>query len=273
MNNTFNINRFGLLLKRQWLDFGKIYLISLVVIVGIIIGFYAWYAPSPLKHNNYDNDGNLDMRFRYGLFLILGFLFISIVANSYFTLFGQKARAILELMNPASQFEKFLGGIFYTAILSLFTYLILFSLVDLSFVKYINANLSDFKVDQGRISAVKPVESIVAQLFDDSNYRTYLFSFIPVPFLVTSVFLLGSIYFNRFHYIKTAISVMIFIGAASYIISESAHFLTRNMISINHSVHQNNKEDLAFLLIFLITTALTLIFWAITYIRLKEKEV
>jgi hypothetical protein len=23
MNNTFNINRFGLLLKRQWLDFGK----------------------------------------------------------------------------------------------------------------------------------------------------------------------------------------------------------------------------------------------------------
>ncbi|RZL46113.1 MAG: hypothetical protein EOO93_26330, partial [Pedobacter sp.] len=66
MNNTFNINRFGLLLRRQWLDFGKIYLIILVVIIGVIIGFYAWYTPSPLKHNNFDNDGNLDMRFRYG---------------------------------------------------------------------------------------------------------------------------------------------------------------------------------------------------------------
>ncbi|MDN3587677.1 hypothetical protein QWY86_13425 [Pedobacter aquatilis] len=254
------------------MDFGKIYLIGLVVIVGVIIGFYAWYAPSPLRFNNYDNDGNLDMRFRYGLFLILGFLFISVVASSYFALFGQKARAILELMNPASLFEKFLGGVFYTAILSLATYLILFFLVDLSFVKYINANLSDFKIDQGKISSLKPVESIATQLFTDANYRKFLFSFISVPFLVTSVFLLGSIYFNRFHYIKTAISVMIFIGAASYVISESAHFLKRNMISINHSVHQN-KEDSAFLLIFLITTALTLIIWAIVYIRLKEKEV
>ncbi|WP_231460505.1 hypothetical protein [Pedobacter sp. Leaf132] len=272
MNNTFNINRFGLLLKRQWLDFGKIYLVSLLVIMGIIIGFYAWNAPSPLRFNNYDTDGNLDMRFRYGLFLILGFLFISIVASSYFASLGQKARAILELMNPASSFEKFLAGVFYTAIFSLATYLILFYLVDLSFVKYINSNLSEYKFDEARISAVKPAESIAAQLFDDAHYRTYLLYFISVPFLVTSVFLLGSIYFNRFHYIKTAISVMLFIGAASYIIYKSASFFTRNMVNVNHSVSEH-KEDLAFLLIFLITTALTLIFWAIAYIRLKEKEV
>ncbi|RZL57709.1 MAG: hypothetical protein EOO93_17695, partial [Pedobacter sp.] len=91
MNNTFNINRFGLLLKRQWLDFGKIYLISLVVVIGVIIGFYAFSAPLPSKTNNFDYDSNLDMRFRYPLFLILGFLFISIVASSYFSLLGQKS--------------------------------------------------------------------------------------------------------------------------------------------------------------------------------------
>jgi hypothetical protein len=272
MNNTFNIHRFGLLLKRQWLDFGKIYLISLVVIVGVVVSFYAWNMPSPSRFNNYDNDGNLDMRFRYGLFLILGFIFISIVASSYFALLGQKSRAILELMTPASIFEKFLGGVFYTAILSLATYLVLFYLVDLSFVTHINAHLSEFKVDGGKNLIIKPAESIAAQIFDDENYRNYFLHFIAVPFLITSIFLLGSVYFNRFHYIKTAISVMIFIGAASYIIYKSASLLTRNMVSIHHGAHQN-KEDLLFLLIFLITTALTLIFWAIAYVRLKEKEV
>lgn len=271
MNNTFHINRFSLLLKRQWLDFGKIYLISLLVVVGTIVGLYSYYIPSPIRTNNFDYDGNLDMRFRYGLFLILGFIFISIVASSYFAILGQKSRAILELMTPASIFEKFLGGIFYTAILSLATYLVLFYLVDLSFVKYINAHLSEFKLD-GKTSLPKPTESITAQIFNDENYRNYFLHFTAVPFLITSIFLLGSVYFNRFHYIKTAISVMIFIGAASYIIYKSASLLTRNMVGVHQGSHQN-KEDLVFLLIFLITTALTLIFWAITYVRLKEKEV
>ncbi|KQR71764.1 hypothetical protein [Pedobacter sp. Leaf176] len=272
MNNTFNINRFGLLLKRQWLDFGKIYLISLMAIIGIVIGFYAWNVPAPSRYNNYDSDGNLDMRFRYGLFLILGFIFISVVASSYFALMGQKSRAIFELMTPASTFEKFLGAVFYTAILSLATYLVLFYLVDLSFVKYINAHLSEFKVGGAKTTFPKAAESISAQIVNEENYRNYFLHLIAIPFLVTSIFLLGSVYFNRFHYIKTAISVMIFIGAASYIIYKSASLLTRNMVSVHHGAHQN-KEDLAFLLIFLVTTALTLIFWAIAYVRLKEKEV
>lgn len=272
MNNTFNINRFGLLLKRQWLDFGKIYLISLVVVIGVIIGFYAYSAPLPSKANNFDYDSNLDMRFRYPLFLILGFLFISIVASSYFSLLGQKSRAILELMTPASTFEKFLTGVFYTAILSLLSYLILFYITDLAFVKYINAHLAEFKINGDSKKAIQPVESIAAQIFDDVNYRAFLRSFLAIPFLVTSVFLLGSIYFNRFHYIKTAVSVMVFSGIATYLVVKAAGLLTEGMVNVGPGKHQSDK-DMAFLLIFLITALLTLIFWAIAYVRLKEKEV
>ncbi|MFC3561032.1 hypothetical protein [Pedobacter jamesrossensis] len=269
MNNTFNINRFGLLLKRQWLDFGKIYLISLLVVTGVIIGFYAWNSPSPVKPNNFDYDGNLDMRFRYPLFLILGFLFISIVASSYFSLLGQKSRAILELMTPASIFEKFLGGIFYTAILSLLSFLILFYITDFAFVKYINAHLTEFKIDGNSKKTIQSVDSIASQIFTDANYRSFLVSFFALPFLVTSVFLLGSVYFNRFHYIKTAISVMVFSGVAIYIVAKSAELLTRGMLSNNNV----KDKDSILTIILLITIALTLIIWAITYIRLKEKEV
>ena len=272
MNNTFNINRFGLLLKRQWLDFGKIYLISLVVLLGIVVGFYTYSIPSPLKDNNFDYDGNLDMRFRYGLFLILGFIFISVVASSYFALLGQKSRAILELMTPASVFEKFLAGVVYTAVISLFSYLLIFYLTDLAFVKYLNSHLDAFKGLLPNNAIVKPVETITHQVFTDEGYRKYCSYFFAFPFLITSIFLLGSVYFNRFHYIKTALSVMVFIGLASYLVVKLSTWLMEGKVANYHHFRKEDK-DWILLLILLVTSIITLIIWTITYIRLKEKEV
>jgi len=272
MNNTFNINRFGLLLKRQWLDFGKIYLISLIVLLGIVVGFYAYSIPSPLKSNNFDYDDNLDMRFRYPLFLILGFIFTSIVASSYFNILGQKSRAILELMTPASVFEKFLAGVLYTAIISLFSYLLIFYLTDLAFTKYLNGHLDAFKGLLPNNGIVKEVETITYQVFNEAGYRKYCSYFFALPFLITSVFLLGSIYFNRYHYIKTALSVMVFIGLASYLIVKLSIWLMQDKVAYHHNFRKDDN-DLILLAILLTTSIITLIIWTITYIRLKEKEV
>ncbi|MBC6111714.1 hypothetical protein ACFOG5_14630 [Pedobacter fastidiosus] len=272
MNNTFNMNRFGLLLRRQWLDFGKIYLISLAVVLGIIVGFYGYNIPSPLKNNNFDYDGNLDMRFRYPLLLMLGFIFISIVASSYFNILGQKSRAILELMTPASVLEKFLVGVFYTGIISLFSYLLIFYIADLGFSKYLNSELAMFGNSSPKGGSIKEVETISFQIFHDENYRSYCSYFFAIPFLITSIFLLGSIYFNRFHFIKTALSVMVFTGMASYVVFKVSEQLTKNMTSINHTLESNEKENVLLILL-AVTSLLTLIFWLITYVRLKEKEV
>lgn len=269
MNNIFNFNRFGLLLKRQWLDFGKIYVISLLAVIGVVLGFYIWSAPSPSKFNNFDYAGHLDMRFRYPLFIILGFLFISIVASSYFSLLGQKSRAILELMTPASTFEKFLAGVLYTAMLSLACYLVLFYIIDFAFVKYINAHLAEFKMEENSKIAAKPVESIAEQFFNNEKARKFLSGFFALPFLTTSIFLLGSVYFNRFHYIKTAVSVMIFTGLAGYIIFKSTALLSEGMLANNRV---NDSEEILSLFL-LITTILTFVVWVITFVRLKEKEV
>ncbi|WP_231425731.1 hypothetical protein [Pedobacter sp. Leaf250] len=269
MNNTFNINRFGLLLKRQWLDFGKVYLISLLVVVGALVGFYFYYIPSPFKENNFDYDGNLDMRFRYPIYLILGFLFISIVASSYFSLLGQKSRAILELMTPASTFEKFLSGVFYTTLVSFASYIILFYLIDLSFVKYLNMHLGEFK-NTSKASSTLTVDGFFDQILSDKKYREYCAAFFGLPFLITSIFLLGSVYFKNFHYIKTTVSTMLFSAICIYVIYNVGDLLTRNM---TRKDPVGNIDNEILLSIFLTGTVLTLIFWLITYVRLKEKEV
>ena len=268
MSNLFNLNRFGLLVKRQWMDFGKIYLGTVIVLAGIIFAFYSYFTPSSTDHNIFDHEGNLDMRFRYGLFLILGFLFISITSSTYFTNLGQKSRVMHELMIPASTFEKFMVSIFYTVIVTVLGYLLVFYLIDLGFVKYLNANLNTFKSAETLKTPIKAVDGLFDQVISDKKYLKYCSAFFAFPFLITSIFLLGSIYFNRFHYIKTAVSVIIFTYAVGYLIYKTCDLLTRNMTRIN--IHFNEKNVL--LWIFLVSVTITVALWFITYIRLKEKE-
>ncbi|RZL22604.1 MAG: hypothetical protein EOO96_23910 [Pedobacter sp.] len=268
MNNTFNINRFGLLLKRQWLDFGKIYLISLVVIAGVLVASYAFNTNVPRRIQYLDAQNYFNMNFRIPVFLIVGMLFISIVASTYFAYLGQKSKAILDLMLPASVFEKFLAGVFYTAIVSLFSYLLIFYVTDISYTAYINTQIDTLKASNSAILQVKGARTFLAEVAPSQDVFRYFFAF---PFLFTAIFLLGSIYFNRFHYIKTAVSVMIFIGISMYIINEVADLITKNMVMVNHTYSSDKSGVLT--LVLLITIVLTLAIWAIAYIRLKEKEV
>ncbi|WP_316737904.1 hypothetical protein [Pedobacter aquatilis] len=268
MNNTFNINRFGLLLKRQWLDFGKIYLISLVVLAGVLIAAYALNTNVPKRIHYTDAQNYFMMTFRIPVFVIVGMLFISIVASTYFAYLGQKPKAILDLMIPASIFEKFLAGIFYSAIVGLFSYLLIFYLTDVSYTAYINSQIDALKASSSTVLEVKGARTFLAEVAPSQKVFNY---FIAMPFLLTGVFLLGSIYFDRFHYIKTAVSVMVFAGIATYIVAKVADILTKNMVMMNHTYYKDKSDELTIFLI--ITILLTFVIWAIAYIRLKEKEV
>lgn len=268
MNNTFNINRFGRLLKRQWLDFGKIYLISLLVIAGVLVASYSFNTNVPKRIQYLDAQNYFNMNFRIPVFLIVGMLFISIVASTYFAYLGQKSKAIMDLLIPASVFEKFLAGIFYTAFVSVFSYLVIFYVTDVGYTAYINSEIDALKAASSTTLEVKGARTFLTEVAPSQEVFNYFFA---MPFLLTSIYLLGSIYFNRFHYIKTTVSVMIFSGVAMYIINEIADLITHNMVMVNHS-YRNDKSDM--LIIFLlITILLTLVFWTIAYVRLKEKEV
>ncbi|PWS27736.1 hypothetical protein DHW03_09155 [Pedobacter yonginense] len=268
MNNTFNINRFGLLLRRQWLDFGKIYLLSLIVVFGVLVGFYVTNIPKPSDGLPSMDDGFISLRFRYPIFGMVGFLFISILASSYFTNLGQKPKAIIDLMTPASVFEKFLAGVFYTTILGIGSYLFIFYITDLVFCKYLNNTFSAFPpVHIGKNSAATLVKARL--LNSEMNFEQYR-GFACVPVMVTSMFLLGSVYFNRFHYIKTAVSVFIACSIIGYVIYLCVSKMGENMVKITDS---GNNEQLAFTIIFVSSAVISIFFWVITYVRLKEKEI
>lgn len=254
MNNIFDTQRFGLLLKRKWLEFGKIYLVTLAVVFGVILAAYAiasWPVFTGLETFN-----ERKMFFRIPLFIILGFLFLTAVASSYFAHLGQKPKTIIDLLIPASTFEKFLAGIFFSGVLSSISYLLIFFITDVIFI----VNL---KEGAG--------ESIYFFSIIKDNLYAPVYA---IPFFATSIFLLGSIYFDKFHYIKTALSVMVFIGLWMAVIFKSGELLTRGRHAVESSafIIRGDKSPLECLLTLLLIV-LTVVLWAITYVRLKEKEV
>ena len=264
MNNTFNINRFGLLLKRQWLDFGKIYLISFGVLIGILALFYS----ISLTDDSLRNLSSNTLNFRYPLFLITGFLFASIIANSYFMHLGQKPKAIINILIPASSTEKFLSAIFYTLIVAIPSYLLCFYVIDLAFVSSVRATntLTSSYIDyQGK----KVVIDNLAYFFSTETVKDF-YPFYYVPLLINGVFLLGSIFFKSFHYVKTAISVMAFgvlwVASTIFVMQQ----LTNNTVWVGNHYWQDEKN--VFFIMSLIGVLLTLAFWFISFIRLKEKE-
>lgn len=263
MNNTFNINRFGLLLRRQWLDFGRIYLIFLAVLTGAIALIFFMNVPIGTE----GGDKYINMYFRNPLFGIGGFFFISIAASGYFAVLGQKSRAILELMTPASTFEKFLAGVVYSALLSIISFLLIFFLVDLTFTAYLNSTFGDVQQTGSSETPVNGTKTLFEECWSALPFLKFTFA---IPFLVTSVFLLGSVYFNRFHYIKTGVTLMLFSAIAGYIIARTGSYMMDGMIRIG-GPRFSDLDGMHYM--FLTTLLLTLIFWFITYIRLKEKEV
>ncbi|NQX55283.1 hypothetical protein HQN86_16795 [Pedobacter panaciterrae] len=277
MNNSFNFNRFWLLVKRQWLEFGKIYLISLLVVVGVLILFYAWNLPEPEaeKGYRYNSEGFLYLSFRIPLFLTLGFIFISVIASGYFSLLGQKPKAIIELMTPASTLEKWLCSIFYTGIFSVFSFLLVFYITDLAFVKYIDKTIGTITFSWTSGVHPTPKTGIVSArtFFNDFFEHDEIKSMVVVPFMITSIFLLGSVYFNRFHYIKTAVVVMLFLTALIYTLIQTANWMTRDKMQDSANFGFSSAHNEFFIYAMVGITAVTVFLWCVTFFRVKEKEV
>lgn len=272
MNNVFDFSRFIALIRRQWLSLSKIYLMSLGIVVGIFVLFYAYYLWSALKvHNPTDILGLVV--FRPFVFIIMGLLFISVVASTYFSYLGDKSKAIFELLLPASSLEKFLVSLFYTVVFPIISYFFLFFVVDFIFVSYERRLFTDFIAnDLENFMPSKLAQEEFLKYFFLIEFPKQLYRLTFVPILLSSLFLLGSIYFFKFHFIKTAISLLAYVFMFVFLMLKIMNWVTEGTITPNNNSFFDNEMNVLST-ICLIGVIVTIIVWYIAYLRLKEKEI
>lgn len=274
MNQFFNFHRFSLLVAKHWADNKKQYGLSVLAFIGLLI---TWFVFTILTQAD-DQPMSYDIQtatFFFSLFLIGSFY-----ASQYFNELGSKAKGINFLMVPASTFEKLLCGMLYTVILFFIVFVALFYLVDVLMVNIINS-IQGAEDPAGKAKVANVFKIILLRFNRDATLN-----FLLIFFSVQSVFFLGSVYFEKYSFIKTVISG--FVGG--FILFCLMLFFNEELLPRGdypsgfltaYRVHVDGVNDPLIQVPRWIGEVFRLVmmygvapfFWLVTYFRLKEKQV
>jgi hypothetical protein len=272
MNQFFSFKRFTLLVLKHWADNKKRYGLSVLAFIGLLI---TWFVFTLLVEPDIRMPKDVQqITYFFSLFVVGTFY-----ASQYFSDLGSRSKGINFLLVPASAFEKLLCSLLYTVVLFFVVFTTIFYIVD-SLMVAISSNLPGNNEVNGKPTVVNVFKIIILRFNRDSTIN-----FLLLYFSVQSVFLLGSVFFEKYSFIKTIISGFI----AGFILfclmyffnelmpdGEYPHgFLTAYRVSVeggdDHLVQVPRWIGEVFR--FLVMYAVAPFFWIVTYYRLKEKQV
>ena len=283
-NQVFSFSRWRLLVAKQWLEHGRRYLLSLLAIGGLMAAWEAFiiavvpYAP-------------LEPFMQFATHTVGLYFTGCLFASSLFAELGNKKQAAPWLSLPASHLEKLLCAIFYGVVLFYLAFTLVFYLVDIPMVHWANSILARHPLSFPGSSTPVPASLV---------YNLCTANGAPLPekeghlftagyFAVQAVFLLGSVYFTRFSFIKTVVAGLLFVLA--FVIFQKLVLFPMQPEGWSHDFFRWSQETseltdrdrplqevrlsypLESILLLLAQFGIAPFFWLVTWFRLKEKEV
>ena len=257
MSQFFSVARFGRLFNKHTTEHAGAYLLATGVLLGalgLVLGFLAYMSSSPIP---------ADVQ---SVVFVMGML----GAGAFFTstvlaFFGDKKQATAALMLPASHAEKFAVAWLYSLPLFLAAYVGCFFLVD-SLVLQLSSH-------------GQPIE-MIQLLGGERSLRSVL----AVYAAVNAVFLWGSIFFVKQHFVRTAFGVLlagVVLVALNFKALEAllGHELNTAVPFSGISLHEG-KAWYAVVLpdglgawFGLVPVGVMLLAWAAAYARVTEKQI
>jgi hypothetical protein len=190
-NQTFSFPRFGRLFGRHTAEHLPAYLLTAAVGLGlmfVVLGFLTYIqksAPSASAQSIF-----------FMLFLLGGGI---VFASTVFAQFGERRRASVALLLPASHFEKWLVAWLYSLPIFLLVFTPLFYLADAAVV----------------YAGAAPGQAPEVVNIFAASVRESIMSVFWFLLLLNGVGLWGAIYFEKAHFIKTAFAVLLLMGVLS----------------------------------------------------------
>jgi hypothetical protein len=282
MNQTFSFSRWWWLVQKHWSENARKYTLTLIAMAGLLL---VWFGFLILMDRYHPLSKDMQAVVFYSGLGIVGCLF----AGSFFGELSSKPKTIYYLSVPASHLEKLASALFYVVVVFIVSYTLIFYLVDIPMVKVANALsyqrwLNEYPtLAEQQQHVFKPDEIInlfSTERYEFPHYYAFLI-FLPVQ----ALFLLGSVYFERFAFIKTAIAGLLIITFFVFFMKFSNDTILPNESGLYDSIIRIKVWDLGpgkivtlpgwldTALHFIAKFAFAPIFWVISWFRLKEKEV
>ena len=272
--NSFSFQRWSLLVRKHWVENRKRYLLSMVAIFALLIFFFTFNL---LIHGEGPMDRSVQI---IGYFLGL-FGIGSLFAGQFFSHLGARDKGAFYLLTPASTLEKLLCALLYVVVIFFTAYTVIYYIADLVMLAVANS-LHPYYIATG-------TKAVPINVFYEYNWglgdANLMYYFILAFFAVQSAFLLGSVYFNQYNIVKTAI--VLFLGFLLLAFLEG-YLLHKLLPEGDHGEgltdfisFTNNKPDkvvsisplLNDIVFYVALYGIAPFLWLVTYFRLTEKEI
>ncbi|WP_148661131.1 hypothetical protein [Flavisolibacter tropicus] len=273
---SFDFSRWVLLVKQHWIENKKRYLLS----VGAAAGILSMWFFFMMMVNDLDPMEDSIQRGTYFFLLFSGGCFY---ASQFFRELGSRSKAINYLLLPASSLEKLMVSLLYVVVLYFIVYTAIFFLVDMIMVNFANAFHSAYNTPNANGVIHK---ASVVNVFSWFGIENAIPFFLAAFFAVQAAFLLGSVYFERYSFVKTIISLFCLLIVLWLIVGFLLNSLLphgsymRDIGTYRISSEKGEGDYLIELplvirkvIIALFQWGFPFFFWVVTYFRLKEKEV
>lgn len=247
---------FILLLKRQWFENRKTWLIGLLGIAAILatLLLLTWHW-----RTSFNGDTT------QGLFLIMLFVGGGLFISSILKDLGNKQKGIWLLLLPSPAANKLAIAIFY----GIFVYLLVYFGMFYAIRELMLAFFGKEAANWGEFDLLK------------NNFYYFIFTFINFQ----SVVLLGSVYFNKVQFIK---SILVIIGGFFIVFNVNGYilqFITHENAIVsntplggfmfsykNENIAVNPNPDTETVASLILWVAVPIALWLATWFRIKEKE-
>ena len=261
MNQIFNLHRFLLLVKLELTEKGKNYILMAGLFTGLMLLFML-----PVTWQK-DHSEILFLLHALALFMVVMFAG-SLYTTSVFSQYSSPDTGIAALMIPASRLEKYLSAL----------------LINLLFI--VPFTLLFFQLHTWTID--------VANLRLNPGQGKYVYLpkqplqyFMSMHIIIQGSVFLGSIYFPKLSYIKTAavlFATAIFIGATNWYLAKYFTSYPTNVVAFPFSAwkiwYEESRTNFYVdfpgsvqPMINIVPILFLLCVWFIAYVRLKEKEI
>ncbi|PWK16813.1 hypothetical protein LV89_04695 [Arcicella aurantiaca] len=272
MNNSFNYTRFSLLVKRQWVENKKLFLMASFALFGLGVIFYS-------LSTNWEIGQISDVT--RPMFLVGGLY----IAGSFFTNyllkdFADKNASTNFLLIPASHLEKLLSVCVYSFFAFPILIFIIFFVTDYFFVHLANSVHASLVLKNHIVNDKSWQENELwyKQMFEKTD--DFVYALIGSWFITQTFTMVGSIMFIRWSYIKTAFIgfavILTLILCSNFVMGLLIGEFDRMPESSKHGFYLQVKPTRDFLEM-LIRMAMKFVFTPIllliAFLKLKEKQV
>jgi hypothetical protein len=280
INQTFSFSRWANLVLKHWMENKKRYLLTLIAMAGLLTAWYSFVLVM-------DKLDPLDIFFQFSAYYVGLYFTGCLYASTLFSELSGKKEGIGYLALPASQLEKLLCVLFYGVFLFFIAFTLMFYLVNIPIVQLSNRLLEQyprFWPNSTQRVAAFPIYNVFSAAdgpLPEKNYHLFLAGF----FAIQSAFILGSVYFTRYAFIKTTVALVLYIlFFVAFLAGVISHMLPRGWEAEMLRWHKAEFPG-PFRAVIRLPSLLEIclvrgsqccfpfIFWIITYFRLREKEV